>query len=77
MSLSDQTENKSTAGAPSGNPAPGETITMDASVWKTTAGLRRIIYALPSLVAFIDKAETLRFRNRNFEDWLQKPLSRL
>ena len=77
MSLSDQTENKSTAGAPSGNHAPGETIAMDAGVWKTTEGLRRIIDALPFLVAFIDKDETLRFCNRNFEDWFQKPLSQL
>ena len=55
-------------------------IEMDAPespVWETTDELRRIIDALPFLVCFIDLEWTLRFCNKHFEEWFQKPLGQL
>lgn len=54
-----------------------EMDTPDSVVRETTDELRRIIDALPFLVCFIDLEWNLRFCNKHFEEWFQKPLAQL
>ena len=77
MNHSLRAKENSTAGNPADICAATNTDPMDAGVWKTAEGLHQIIDALPFLVCFIDQDQKLRFCNKHFEEWFQKPLSQL
>ena len=77
MSRLDDTDEDGATETPRQDGSVTATAGFEAVDWKTTEGLRRIIDALPFLVCFIDKDLNLRFCNKSFEEWFQKPLGAL